>query len=111
MIKFEDIVNKPIHCPTVEDSIAYMKLLADLPEDIKWAGDSSRPNTNDLKRRYGGNTCYRVDETKAIRYGSYDYYENEGYDIFELEDIIETEPETEPILPKEERFKLLSELL
>ena len=36
-----------------------------------------------------------------------------GYKIIELEDIIETEPKTEPepILPKEERFKLLSELL
>ena len=31
-----------------------------------------------------------------------------GYEIIELKDIIEAE--TEPILPKEERFKLLSEL-
>ncbi len=113
MIKFEDIVNKPIHCPTIEDSIACIELLADLPEDIKWAGDSRPPNTNDLKRMYGEKTCYRVDETKAIRFGGLEYYQNNGYEIIKLEDIIETETETEtePILPKEERFKLLSELL
>lgn len=109
MIKFEDIVNKAIHCPTVKDSIACMELLADLSEDIRWAGDSRRPNTNDLNRKFGEKTCYRVDETEAIRFGSLNYYQNDGYEIIELKDIIETE--TEPILPKEERFKLLSELL
>ncbi len=113
MIEFEDIVNKPIHCPTVEDSIACMEFLTGLSEDIRWAGDSHRPNTNDLKRNHDIKTCYRVDETGAIRFGRLDYYKNAGYEIIELKDIIETEPktETEPILPKEERFKLLSELL
>ena len=113
MIEFEDIVNKAIHCPTVEDSIACMELLADLSEDIRWAGDSKRPSTSDLKRNHGEKTCYRVDETEAIRFGRLDYYESEGYEIIELKDIIETktETETEPILPKEEKFKLLSELL
>lgn len=109
MIKFEDIVNKAIHCPTVKDSIACIELLTDLSEDIRWAGDSRPPNTNDLKRIHGEKTCYRVDETEAIRFGSLNYYQNDGYEIIELKDIIETE--TEPILPKEERFKLLSELL
>jgi hypothetical protein len=90
-----------------------MKLLADLSEDIRWAGDSRRPSTGYLNRNHGEKTCYRVDETEAIRFGTLDYYENAGYKIIELKDIIETEPktETEPILPKEERFKLLSELL
>lgn len=113
LIEFEDIVNKAIHCPTEEDSIACMELLADLSEDIRWVGDSRRPSTDYLNRRYGERTCYRIDETEAIRYGRLEYYENEGYKIIELKDIIETEPktETEPILPKEERFKLLSELL
>lgn len=113
MIEFEDIVNKPIHCPAEEDSIACMEFLTGLSEDIRWAGDSHRPNTNDLKRNHGIKTCYRVDETGAIRFGGLDYYKNAGYEIIELKDIIETEPKTEPepILPKEERFKLLSELL
>jgi hypothetical protein len=113
LIEFEDIVNKAIHCPTVEDSIACMELLASLSEDIRWAGDSRRPNTNDLKRGHGEKTCYRVDETEAIRFGTLDYYESAGYEIIELKDIIKTETKTEPepILPKEERFKLLSKLL
>lgn len=113
LIEFEDIVNKPIHCPTEEDSIACMELLADLSEDIRWAGDSRRPSTDYLNRNHGEKTCYRVDETEAIRYGSLDYYKSAGYEIIELKDIIKTEPKTEPepILPKEERFKLLSELL
>lgn len=113
MIEFEDIVNKPIHCPTVEDSIDCMEFLAGLSEDIRWAGDSIRPNTNDLKRNHDEKTCYRVDETGAIRFGTLDYYKSAGYEIIELKDIIKTETKTEPepILPKEERFKLLSELL
>lgn len=113
MIEFEDIVNKPIHCPTVEDSIDCMEFLAGLSEDIRWAGDSIRPNTNDLKRNRGEKTCYRVDETGAIRFGTLDYYKSAGYEIIELKDIIKTETKTEPepILPKEERFKLLSKLL
>lgn len=115
MIEFEDIVNKPIHCPTEEDSIACMEFLANLSEDIRWVGDSRRPNTNDLKRNHGEKTCYRVDETEAIRFGNLNYYKSAGYEIIELKDIIETETETktetEPILPKEERFKLLSKLL
>lgn len=113
MIEFEDIVNKPIHCPTVEDSIDCMEFLAGLSEDIRWAGDSIRPNTNDLKRNRGEKTCYRVDETGAIRFGTLDYYKSAGYEIIELKDIIKTgtKAEPEPILPKEERFKLLSKLL
>ena len=113
LIEFEDIVNKAIHCPTVEDSIACMEFLTGLSEDIRWAGDSRRPSTDYLNRNHGEKTCYRIDETEAIRYGTLDYYQSAGYKIIELKDIIETETkiEPEPILPKEERFKLLSELL
>lgn len=114
MIEFEDIVNKAIHCPTEKDSIACMEFLTGLSEDIRWAGDNRRPNVKYLNRRYGRQTCYRVDVSKILRYGGLQYYQNQGYKIIELEDIIETEPEpesNEPIPPKEERFKLLSELL
>lgn len=111
MIEFADIVNKAIHCPTEEDSIAYMELLIDLDENIKWAQYSKALSTNYLNRHYGEETCYRVDENKIMRFAELKYYQNGDYEIIALEDIIETETETEPILPKEERFKILSDLL
>lgn len=113
MIEFADIVNKAIHCPTEEDSIAYMKLLIDLSENIHWAQYNKTLSTNSLNRSYDEETCYRVDENKIMRFGQLEYYQNNGYEIIALKDIIETETETEtePILSKEERFKILSDLL
>lgn len=104
MFDLKDIINTPIHCPTEEDSILFMKILMEYPE-VKWV-EGTNISIHHLNRGPGNATCYRLDKKYRLRYGSYSFYEKGAHkDILKLEDIIE------PILPKEKRFKLLSKLL
>lgn len=109
MFNLKDIINTPIHCPTEEDSKLFMEMLMEYPE-VKWVGKENI-STHKLKRSCGEETCYRIDENKVMRFGTIRFYQKEGYEVIELKDILEPEPESnEPILPKEERFKILSDL-
>lgn len=110
MFNLKDIINTPIHCPTETDSITFMEILMEYPE-VKWV-EGTNISTYKLNRTHNSATCYRLDEKYRLRYGTYDYYQNIDYEVIELKDILEPEPESnEPILPKEERFKILSDLL
>lgn len=113
MFNLKDIINIPIHCPNLEDSIRFMEILMEYPE-VKWA-EGINISTDRLNRAHHSATCYRLDENYKLRYGTYDYYEKAATvrEIRKLEDILEPEEpkSNEPILPKEERFKILSDLL
>lgn len=113
MFNLKDIINVPIHCPNLEDSIRFIEILMEYPE-VRWA-EGTNISTDRLNRAHHSATCYRLDENYKLRYGPYDYYEKAATvrKILKLEDILEPEePESnEPILPKEERFKILSDLL